>query len=55
MKKPRIAKPIFYNKRTSGDNTIHDFKQDYSVVVIKNTWHCYESRLINGIKPKAQM
>ena len=44
-KKPRIAKSLLKNKRTSGVITLPDIKLYYRVIVVKTTWYWYSDRL----------
>jgi hypothetical protein len=45
-KKPRIAKSILNNKRTSGGITMSDLKWHYRPVVIKTAWYWYNDRQV---------
>jgi hypothetical protein len=46
-KKPRIAKTVINDKRTTGGITMPDLKLYYSTIVIKTAWYCYSNRQIN--------
>jgi hypothetical protein len=46
-KKPRIAKILFKDKRTSGGITMPDLKLYYSAIVIKIAWYWYSDRQVD--------
>ena len=46
-KKPRLAKTLLKDKRTSGRITMPDFKLYYRAIVIKTAWYWYNDRQVN--------
>jgi hypothetical protein len=46
-KKPRMAKTILNNKRTSGGITMRDIKLYYRTIVIKTAWYWSSHRQVN--------
>jgi hypothetical protein len=53
-RKPRVAKTLLNNKRTSGGNTMPDLKQLHRTIEIKSAWYWYSDRQTNGMELKTQ-
>ena len=46
-RKPRVAKTLLNNKRTSGGNTMPDLKQLHRTIEIKSAWYWYSDRQVD--------
>jgi hypothetical protein len=46
-KKPRIAKTLLKDKRTSGGITMPDLKLYYRAIVVKKAWYWYRDRQVD--------